>query len=178
MGLLASFAFACGPRTGTSHAEDDPSEAWFQSASAGSLGCQPERVAIAEARAVDAGGAEPSWTWVARCENAAVVCSSAGGTRCSALREGPGEDEAVAANEPRRVRRSLPPEVVACTEGPVAVSGLFDEVGRLVELRPWPGETVAQRDCVTRALVHIDLPEGRGALVVFEPRDPWADDER
>jgi hypothetical protein len=159
----------CGPAGPVAEPSEGTVDERLRAMSAGWLGCQPERVAISEARATpgDGPGAPSYWTWVASCGDVAMVCSGSGEARCSPRRP----DAALEA--PTRVTRALPPEVVACTERPVAVEGLFDNVGRLVELRPWPGETPEMRTCVFRALEDIELPEGRGALVRFEPRDPW-----
>lgn len=135
--------------------------------SAGWLGCQPERVAISEAQATPGEAGPTHWTWVATCADVAMVCSGSGEARR------PEAD----ADEPVHVTRALPSTVAACIERPVVVEGLFDNVGRLVELRPWPGETPEMRTCVFRALEDIDVPEGHGALVRFGPRDPWEDED-
>ena len=169
--LLLGLAAGC-VRGAATTPSGEPDEATLQSMSAGWIGCQPERVAISDAHSASA----DTWSWVATCESVAMVCSSSGEVRCSPLRSTE-ETASEEGAEPARVTLGLPPEVVACTERPVAVEGLFDDAGRLVELRPWPGETPVQRNCVTEALGQIDLPDGQRALVRFEPRDPWEDED-
>lgn len=161
----------CGPPGPVAEPSETTTDERLQAMSAGWLGCQPERVAISEARATSGESGATHWTWVASCADVAMVCSSSGEAQCSPLRS---ETDA---DEPVHVTRALPPAVAACIERPVVVEGLFDNVGRLVELRPWPGETPEMRTCVFRALEDIDLPEGHGALVRFEPRDPWEDED-
>lgn len=169
-------AVGCGPRGPAAEPSETTDDERLQAMSAGWVGCQPERVAISEARSTRSEGSATHWTWVATCEDVAMVCSGAGEARCSPL-QASAEDGDPPSGDPPRVTRSLPPEVAACIERPVAVEGLFDNVGRLVELRPWPGETPDQRTCVAGALEDIELPEGRAALVRFEPRNPWAGED-
>lgn len=175
-GCLFVIVVGCGPRHPTSHPESPLVEPWMQYASAGWLGCPPERVVISDARSLSSAyrlDPPTASTWLATCDDAVMVCSTVDDVRCAPLR-------AASAPEPTRtesplVIRDLPPEVAECIERPVAVEVLFGGDGRLSELRPWPGETPEQRRCVERVLVEIDAPTGTGGpvLVRFEPRDPW-----
>lgn len=155
-----------------SYPSTDNPEPWMQVIAAGWLGCEHTRVAISDVQSTPGATNTPAaWTWQATCEDAEMVCSSANGVRCSPRRATAAQ---VATDSmPPMLTRDLPPAVIACTERPVRVEGLFDSDGRLSELRPWPGETPEQRDCVAQALNAIEIPGGSGALVRFEPRDPW-----
>ena len=161
----------CASRASVTVTTDSSDEGWHRYTSAGWLGCQPERVDISEVKLLRHRGAH-AWTWLAECEGTTMVCSGWTDVRCAALRPSSDQPTASAAERPLVTHR-LPPEIIECTERPVAVEGLFDDDGRLQDLRPWPGETPEQRACVANALGDMDVPEWRGALIRFVPRDPW-----
>ncbi len=158
---------ACGGRQAGTAPVRSPQT--LQSLSAGWLGCPASEVTITDAR--DVGEAS---SWRASCGEAVMICSlGRGSARCSPLRADAREES------PLEIR-DLPPQVAECIARPVPVEVLFEEDGRILELRPWPGETAEQRRCVERVMVEIDAPTSHGGpvLVRFEPRDPWRESER
>jgi hypothetical protein len=165
---------ACGGGGGSGGSGSRTTPARFvpdlQHLSAGWLGCPADEIVVEEAQR-----ATYAYSWRATCGDLVMICGSGNqnSTHCVPIRTTiPSE---AAREESPLVIRDLPPSVAECIERPVAVEVLFGADGRLSELRSWPGETPAQRLCVERAFVEIDVPTSQGGpvLVRFEPRDPW-----